>query len=310
MIQNQIALIRRELLEHRAIFIAPIVVALIISLAAIFGQVSISGIEQADKALDIGILGLTNLGDEYRSGILNGLMIGISSGLVVAMGIVAMIYSLDALSAERKDRSILFWRSMPITDFETVLSKLLTTMLIIPLVTLAVIMVTHLAVLLISSVWLMTKGANAWHLIWSAAPFVDNWTATLVFLLALPLWLSPFIGWFLFVSVVAKRWNFLAAFLPIVLLPILEGILFKSTAFAQAFFVRTFQMPLFPDWDNVYEALKSGKHMELEDGVSISLWSMLDMGHFLSSPGLWIGLVVCGLFTTAAIYVRRYRDDS
>ena len=43
---------------------------------------------------------------------------------------------------------------------------------------------------------------------------------------------------------------------------------------------------------------------------AISLFDVMDLGGFLTSGGLWIGIVVCGLFTTAAIYVRRYRDDS
>jgi ABC-2 type transport system permease protein len=310
MIDIQIALIRRELWEHRAIYITPLIVALIVSLMAIFGQVSISGFERGDEALEFGILGLTNLGEEHRSGLLNGFMVGMSFVPAVAAAIVAIIYSLDALSAERKDRSILFWRSMPVTDSETVFSKLLTALLIIPFVSFAAIVVTHVLVLLISSVWLEIEGGNAWHLIWAAAPFLDNWSATLIFLLAMALWLSPFVGWFLFVSVIAKRWNFLVAFLPIVLLPMLEGIFFKSTVFARAFFVRSLKVPLFPGWDNFWHALKQGKHVELEDGVSMSLWSLMDPGRFLSAPGLWIGLIVCALFVTATIYVRRYRDDS
>lgn len=310
MMQRQIALIRRELWEHRAIYITPLVVALIVSLFAIFGEVTVSSHDYAGEAMDLGIIGASNLSDEHRSAILNGLMVFMSLGLIVAMGIVTAIYALDALCAERKDRSILFWRSMPVTDFETVFAKLLTAILIIPLVTFAAIVATQLVVLLISSIWLVTHGANAWHLIWVAAPFIDNWSATLVFVLALPLWLSPFIGWFLFVSVITKRWNFLIAFLPILLLPTIEGIFFKTAIFAKGFFIRSVRIPLFPGWANFIEEMKSGKHLEIEDGISLSLWSSMDLGHFLSSPGLWIGLIVCGLFTTAAIYIRRYRDDS
>ena len=310
MIQSQIALIRRELWEHQAIYITPLVVALIVSLFAIFGEVTISSHEQAGEAMHLGIIGATNLSDEHRSAILNGLMVLMSLGLIVAMGIVTTIYALDALCAERKDRSILFWRSMPVTDFETVLSKILTAMLVIPLVAFAAIVATHLVVLFILSVWFMTLGANAWHLVWVVAPFIDNWSATLVFVLALPLWLSPFVGWFVFVSVITKRWNFLIAFLPIFLLPIIEGIFFKTGIFAKAFFVRSVKIPLFPGWDNFIEEMKSGKHLEIEDQISVSLWSYMDLGQFLGSPDLWIGLIVCGLFTTAAIYIRRYRDDS
>ena len=307
MIQSQIALIRRELWEHRAIYVMPLVIGLLVSLMSITGEVAVSGF---DHAVDIGILGATNLGDNERSAAITVLMISLSSTFIFAMWILTIFYSLDALYAERKDRSILFWRSIPSTDFETVLSKLLTALLVIPLVTFAVIAITHVVVLLITSVWLGARGANAWHLLWTAVPFLDNWTATLVFLLALPLWLSPFIGWFLFISAFTKRSPMLMAALPIAILPMLEGIIFETTVFVEAFFVRSVKMPLFHGLDNLDLLFQEGEDFSMVGDASLSLLSLLDLGRFFGSPGLWLGIVVCGLFTTAAIYVRRYRDDS
>jgi len=307
MIKAQIALIKRELWEHRAIYVMPLVIALLVSLASVTGQVAVSGF---DHAVDIGILGATNLGENGRSAAITVLMISLSSTFVFAMWILTIFYSLDALYAERKDRSILFWRSIPSTDFETVLSKLLTALVIIPLVTFAVIAATHVVVLLITSIWLGARGANTWHLIWTAAPFIDNWTATMVMLLALSLWLSPFVGWSLFVSAFTKRSPFLIAALPIAILPLLERIIFHTTVFAEAFFVRTVKMPLFHGLDNLELLFQEGEHFKMVGDASLSLLALLDLGRFFSSPGLWLGLVVCGIFTTAAIYVRRYRDDS
>jgi len=307
MIQSQIALIRRELWEHRAIYVTPLVIALLVSLMSVTGEVAVSGF---DHAVDIGILGATNLGENERSAAITVLMISLSSTFMFAMWILTVFYALDALYAERKDRSILFWRSIPLTDFETVFSKLLTALLVIPLITFAVIALTHLVVLLITSVWLGARGANAWHLIWTAAPFIDNWTATLVFLLALQLWLSPFVAWFLFVSAFTKRSPLLIASLPIAILPMLERIIFETSVFAEAFFVRSVKMPLFRGLDNLELLFQEGEHFKMAGDESLSLLSVLDLGRFIGSPGLWLGLVVCGLFTTAAIYVRRYRDDS
>ncbi len=307
MIKAQIALIRRELWEHRAIYVMPLVIALLVSLGSVTGQVAVSGF---DHAVDIGILGATNLGENGRSAAITVLMISLSSTFVFAMWILTIFYSLDALYAERKDRSILFWRSIPSTDFETVLSKLLTALLVIPLVTFVFIVLTHLVVLMVTSVWLGARGANTWHLIWTAAPFIDNWTATLVFLLALPLWLSPFVGWSLFVSAFAKRSPFLIAALPIAILPLLERMIFHTTVFAEVFFVRSVKMPLFRGLDNLELLFQEGEHFKMVGDASLSLLALLDLGRFFSSPALWLGIVVCGIFTTAAIYVRRYRDDS
>jgi ABC-2 type transport system permease protein len=307
MIQSQIALIKRELWEHRAIYVMPLVIALLVSLMAITGQVTVSGF---DHAVDMGILGASNLGENERSAAMNVLMVSLSSTFVFSMWILIAFYALDALYAERKDRSILFWRSLPLTDFETVLSKLVTALVVIPLITFAIIVATHLIVLLITSIWLGARGANTWHLIWSAAPFFDNWTATLAFLFALSLWLSPFVGWFLFVSAFTKRSPLLIASLPIAILPLLEKIVFETTVFAEAFFVRSVKMPLFSGLDNLDLLFQEGEDFQMVGEGSLSLLGLLDLGRFFSSPGLWSGVVVCGLFTTAAIYMRRYKDDS
>ena len=82
-------------------------------------------------------------------------------------------------------------------------------------------------------------------------PFVDTWLSTLVLMLALPLWLSPFIGWFLFVSAFTKRSPLLVAALPIVLLPLLEKIFFDTELLVEALFVRSVKMPLFEGMDNI-----------------------------------------------------------
>ena len=96
------------------------------------------------------------------------------------------------------------------------------------------------------------------------------------------------------------------AILPLLVLPMLEKILVGSTIIAEAFYVRAWQMPIFTGvnptdfFDQDSQSVSEG----------LSLLGMIDLGGFLTSGGLWTGIVVCGLFTTAAIYVRRYRDDS
>lgn len=307
MITHQVTLIRRELWEHRAIFVTPLVIGLIVSLLSVTGQVSISAFHEA---VDVAIVGATNLGDHERSATINVLLTSISCLFVFGMWILTIFYSLDALYAERKDKSILFWRSIPATDAETVVSKLLTAVVVIPVVTFLGIVATHLVVLAITSVWVGIEGANAWHLIWTAAPLVDNWLATLVFLLAIPLWLSPFVGWFLMVSAYTKRSPLLAAFLPIVIVPMLEKSLVGTTMFGNALFVRSAKIPLFTGIERADFFFENKEELHRMSESGISLLSLLDLPGFLSSPGLWIGLAVCGLFTIAAIYIRRYRDES
>jgi len=306
MIVNQMALIRRELWEHRSIYVTPLVIGLIIVMMSVTGHVAISTM---DQAVDLALLGATNVGENERAVAINVMLISVSTVMVLAMWVLTVFYALDSLYAERKDRSILFWRSMPTTDAETVISKLLTAVVIIPLITFAVIAATHLITLVITSIWVAIRGANAVHLVWAAAPLIDNWMTTLTVMLALALWLSPLIGWFLLVSAYTRRSPLLMAFLPIVLLPLLEKSLLGTTIFADAIFVRSGKLPLFKGIEAA-EFFESAGNLQEMAHSGISLISIIDLGRFLSSPGLWLGLIVCGLFTTAAIYVRRYRDDS
>lgn len=305
MIGNQVALIRRELWEHRSLYVVPGVLGIVLVLLEVTGQVAVSAF---GKEIDLALLGATNIGVNERGAVISALLSVFSGLFALEMWILTIFYALDALYAERKDKSILFWRSMPVTDAETVISKLLTAVLVIPLITLAFIAVTHLLALLATSVWVGVRGVNAWHLIWEAAPLLDNWGATLIAILALALWLSPFVGWFLLVSAYTKRSPMLMAVLPIVILPMLEKTILNSSLLVDAFFVRTVNLPIYKNIN--FAGLFDEKMFSAATEDGISLLSMIDIGRFLSSFSTWGGLLVCALFTTAAIYVRRFRDDS
>ena len=226
---------------------------------------------------------------------------------VLAMWILTIFYCLDSLYAERKDKSILFWRSLPITDTETIVSKLLVAAFAIPLVTLAAVIVTQLANLIIMSFWVNARGGSPGHLLWDFGAIFDIWGATLIFLIAVPLWLAPFIGWFLFVSAFTKRSPLLVAFLPIFVLPMLERMILGTKFLAKAIFVRSGQMPLFGDIDP--RTIFDDDRFQLSTDA-VSIMSVINLGKFLTSPSLWTGIIVCALFSAAAVYVRRYRDES
>jgi ABC-2 type transport system permease protein len=178
---------------------------------------------------------------------------------------------------------------------------------VLPLVTVAAIILTHLVNLVITSGWVMVKGGNAAHLVWSSVALFDNWTAALIVTLACALWMSPLIGWFLFVSAFSRRSPLLMAFMPLIIIPIIEWIFFRSKVFASAVFGRGEMIPLFREMD--IEHFFDEERMTVNEEV-VSLLAHIDVGGFLLSPSVWAGVVVCGLFATAAIYVRRYRDES
>ncbi|MDH4110311.1 MAG: hypothetical protein OEW35_18675, partial [Gammaproteobacteria bacterium] len=79
MINVQLALLKREILEHRAIYVMPIVLGLIVCLSYITGQVTVSAF---DQAVDMAILGATNLGDKERAAALSVGLVATSSFFV------------------------------------------------------------------------------------------------------------------------------------------------------------------------------------------------------------------------------------
>ena len=305
MIGHQLALIRREIWEHRAIYVTPIAIAVIVSLVSLAGMVTVSAF---DKELNVALFSAANIaGDAERQAALTVFFLGTSWVFLFALAILITFYALDSLYAERKDKSILFWRSLPITDAETVVSKLLTAVFVLPLFTVVAIIATHLVNLVITTVWVMVKGGNAAHLVWGSVTLLDNWTAALVVTLASAIWMSPLIGWFLFVSAFTRRSPLLMAFMPLIIIPIIEWIFFRSKLFATAVFGRGEMIPLFREMD--LGRFFDEERMKVNEEI-VSLLAHIDIGRFLLSPSVWTGVVVCGLFAIAAIYVRRYRDDS
>ncbi|MEM6511703.1 MAG: hypothetical protein AAF660_01715 [Pseudomonadota bacterium] len=307
-VQNQLALVKRELWEHRAIYLTPLSIAAVMILAALTGQVSLSAF---GSAVEIAMMGAHELDvdPEAHRALLTGAVSGLGGVFLVAMWILTIFYCLDALYAERKDKSILFWRSLPVTDAETVISKLVVAVAVIPLVTFLVIALTQLVTLILTSIWLSFVGGNASLLIWQALDLVDIWGGTLILVFAIPLWLSPFIGWYLLVSAWTRRAPLAVAFLPIFILPMIEKIILDTTLFANLFFERTFAIIELIEvfGDGIEDFVESDIAV---DPSSISLVGAIDLGGFVLNPHLWGGIIVCALFIGAAIWVRRYRAEA
>lgn len=305
MIKHQLALVRREIWEHRSIFVTPIAIGSIVTLGVLAMLVFASGFAEE---LDIAIFGAQNLaGDPERKAVLTGFFLGTSWVFMIALAILTVFYSLDSLYAERKDKSILFWRSLPVTDAETIVSKLITAIVVIPVMAVVGIIGTHIVNLIVTSVWVSMKGGDGGMLIWGSVSLIDNWLAAFIVVLASGIWMSPFIGWFLLVSAYTKRAPLLMAFMPLVLIPLLEGIFLRTHVFADNVLGRGDGMPIFRTVD--VEKFFDEEQWRLADDAT-SLLVHLDVVKFLTSPAMWAGVLACGLLSTGAIYVRRFRDES
>jgi ABC-2 type transport system permease protein len=270
--------LRRELLENRAIYVAPVAAAAVF----LFGF-SISS-----------ILALTGIHAAPWIDPTNHQFFHQPENLIMAtVLIVAMFYSVDALYAERRDRSILFWKSLPVSDLATVLSKASIPIVILPLLAFAVTVLTQGIMLLVSSAALLISGKSVWA-VWSQLSIFKMWLMLLFHFLCIHgLWQSPIYGWLLLISGWAKRAPILWAVLPPLAIGFGEKAAFNTTYFGSLI-------------GNRFTGGSEGAAI-MEQGRAMGPSTILGPAHFLINPGLWIGLAFTAAFLAAAIRIRRYR---
>src|SRR5262244_1899657 len=138
----------RELWENRSIYVAPALVAIVV----LFGfLVSTIGLPERRRAVLL-------LDPAKARAAIEMPYNAAAMMLIFTAFIVGVFYCLDALHGERRDRSILFWKSLPVSDLTTLLSKATIPLVVLPLVTFAIIIATQFVMLLWTSVLLLTHG--------------------------------------------------------------------------------------------------------------------------------------------------------
>src|SRR5262249_27155182 len=150
----------------------------------------------------------------------------IAYGISMVMHIAVFFYLLDALQGERKDRSVLFWKSMPVSDTTTVLSKLFTGLIVSGAIVGVVAIATILARLLILSVVMLIGGANPIPM-WANLQLFEMMAAVIYWqMIAVALWYAPVAAWLLLVSAWAKRVTILWAVLTPIAIGVVERVAF------------------------------------------------------------------------------------
>ncbi len=279
--------VKRELWENRSIYIAP----LIVSGLALFGYaISAIGLPHRRRALLL-------LDPLKQRAIVEQPYDFAAVMIMLTAFLVAIFYCLDALHGERRDRSILFWKSLPVSDLTSVLAKLCIPMIILPLITFVVIWVTQLIILLLSTATLLPFGLGATT--WERLPFFRLSVILLYGIITSVLWGAPVYGWLLLVSAWVRRAAFLWAVLPWLAVCIVEKIAFNSAHFAHLLEHR-----VFGSFEEAFVVVPypRGAGVPIVDRLS-----HLAPLKFISTPGLWIGFVLAVAFLAAAVRLRRYR---
>ena len=277
--------VRRELWENRSLYLAPLAVAALFLLAFVIGHNPHSHVHIGFPSNSMHPQGPEVFEQPYTIAAL--LIMGTTF-------VVAVFYCLEALHGERRDRSILFWKSLPVSDTTTVLAKASIPILILPLITFAVVLVTQSIMLLISSAVMLAHGQNVVEL-WSHLPLWQMSLMLFFHMLAIHgLWYAPFYGWLLLVSAWARRAPFLWAVLPPVVVGVVEKIAFNTSHFAALVGYR---------FGGNSEGVKF-----TEGPMTMGVLTASDVVRFFTDPSLWTGLALTAVFLAAAVRLRRYRE--
>lgn len=285
--------IRREFWENRWLYLAPLGVAAVfligffiksVHLPPAVGSAEVVGAQHQHN----GISG--RLEDHVLSGPYD-----LAADLMMALAILTGIfYSAEALHGERSDRSLLFWKSMPVSDTTTVLAKASIAIVIVPLFVCALAFVMWWIMLLESSLVVLGHGMSPAGL-WAQLPLFQMWGLLIWHITtAHAIWPAPVYCWLLLVGAWARRAVLLWAALPILVIGVLQKLTFNSWSFAELVGRR-----LIGDAPSM---------ADVPGNVSPTNPMMqITASRFLTSPGLWLGFLLCAAFLIAAIRLRRSR---
>jgi len=288
-------LLRRETWEHRAIYIAPLAVLAIVTI----------GIVSDFRSIPDWLAALQSVPHEKQARLLAALDLLIAVPFVLTMAIVAGFYCLDALYGERRDRSVLFWKSLPVSDLETVLSKLAVVAIVIPATAFLGFIVAQILVLGVAGLSIAFAGQSPLEL-WQAAPIVSTNGVALYALVVQSLWYLPLYAWLLFASAWATRAVLLWAVLPPLVLSLLEQAVFHSNHVVALLHHRlTGLFPLaFQLGDSKVGIVLDDEAIEVPERLT----DILNPTDFLLSPGLWLGVLAAAGLVAAAVWARRFRE--
>ena len=298
--------IQREFWEHRGLWIVPLAIAGVLLLAvAVFGHIQFDFSNAA-----------THYDGPVPPPLVEMVVLGWSVPFFLAAAIQATAYLVDCLYGERRDRSILFWRSMPVTDTRTVLVKLLVGLALVPLGAAVIAALTSLlgsALLVLRNHDVLINGRGVVAL-WNTLSWLRMQAIIFYGLVAAMLWYAPFAAYLMLVSVWARRSPYVWASVPPVLLIILEHMIF-GTNYLGRLFAGGFN-------ELLHLAFRLDEHGDFAAGTMANTpvgsdvenlrfsMQMLSPLNLLASVRLWCGLLAAGALLALTIRLRRYRDDS
>lgn len=321
-------LLKREYWEERrGLLWSQVVVAGILIVLSIFGIIAaeVARVRMGDSIHFVSGGDLSSALQNALSHNADGLAQAVS-GMMWTFGLLAGVilsfkiffYLLGALYEDRKDRSILFWKSLPVSDTATVLSKVVTAIVVMPIVAVVVALAGFLGELVVASIWFAAHGLNPFTLLWAHASPFSTWLHMLATIPINAVWALPTVGWLLFWSAATRSKPFLWA----VMVPIVAGVLNSWIAllglphinheFMWGDLIGRGLLSVIPgSWAADHVAQQAS--VSIQPGHITGLDNLLggygSMYHAFLTPGMWIGAAIGIALIAGAIWFRRWRDE-
>lgn len=301
-------LLQREYWEHRgAFFWTPLVLSVMLVglmlLALIAVRVGIADVDNESMAMAAdGLAKFAAESHEFRAKAMSAMLMQPATLIGFVLYVVIFFYLLGSLFDDRKDRSILFWKSLPVSDWETVISKLLMALFIAPLIyTVFIISVQFLMLVMISVGAIFVADVPLWQTFWQPSGLHRVALLSIVSFFYYSLWWLPLAGWLMLASSIARRAPFLYAVIPPVLVVVAEVLLNWLGVISTGGVA-------FLKWvgRHVTGGMNSGTFEALADKSMDEVFLVMMNPANLLSWSLFLGLIVGGLMIAGAILARRY----
>ena len=307
-------LVRREFWENRSLWIVPTVAVGLFTVLSVYMLVAMllgyHGAVNGELQVGSNHFDLNALPDfaaiepERIASLLKGLAVSLGSPLTMIMQVVVFFYLLDSLYADRRDRSVLFWRSMPVSDTHTVLSKLAAAIIASVAITFVATVAFELMLILLAQIGGAVLGVHLWVLLAHPLALIEGWTLLAYALVVSTLWFLPYYGWLMLASSWAKKAPLLWAVLPPLGIMFAEWWVLRTSHFAHLFFRHAV------DWAPLAFNYDPGTHFR-GDQLSLSLDPVTadSVLRYLTAPELWIGTVLAAAFIYGATWLRKNRSE-
>lgn len=304
-------LLVREFYEHQTAFLTvPLVVAglfLFFAIAGLFtGQgevISINGSHMS--AAELLTMHASNGEQETVKRALSAAMMGVGGSVIFVLPFVILFPLLNSLYEERIERSYLFWKSMPVSDLQEVLSKLVFIVFVGPMILFAVASLLSFAVMLVLTPFLWANELPLIGTMWMQTPFISGWVGVAATYLVWALWALPIFGWILLASSYAPKAPLMFAVVPPIVIMLIEKMFLGTEWFDQAVVSRIGGKFGHTMVDVVDMDRYSGGDVNFNSPSIGEAFQIL--GASLADPSFWVGTAVAAAFVMGAVYMRRYR---